>query len=471
MHIRKRLLSVLTLLVLLSGVIFGSTLEIRWQEQEEEVETPWSSLKETIYVWYTDEALSGYIGTAAVNFSEREGVRIIPVLKSSSGYLEGINEASLNPDVQMPDAYIIHNDELEKAYLAGLAVESPQIREKLEEAFPETALSAVSYRGHLAAWPFYYDTSVLVYNKDYLGMWVEQQALKELEEEEIPPEEDASEEVPVEEEPVQEEAEEEIPVERIIMADGTPITVEGILHFADTFDAPEGVDGVMKWAVSDIFYNYWMVGRYLVVGGDCGDDENNIDIYNDETIQCLKTYQALNQFFYIEPDSVNYDSAIQDFMDGKLVFTIGSTDVLKRLSDAQKDGSFHHQYGISVLPQISTKLDSRTLSVTSTVAVNGYSSHRDLANQFAEYLTTEFAGELYDRAGKMAACKENVDRDVYQQEFFAQYEESVSLPKMMEIGNLWLQLEVLFSRVWNGEDITPLVQAMEEQISTQLKLE
>lgn len=44
------------------------------------------------------------------------------------------------------------------------------------------------------------------------------------------------------------------------------------MNIADTFDAPEGVEGVMKWDVNNIFYNYWIVGNYMIVGGDPGDD-------------------------------------------------------------------------------------------------------------------------------------------------------------------------------------------------------
>ena len=38
-------------------------------------------------------------------------------------------------------------------------------------------------------------------------------------------------------------------------------------------------------------------GNYMIVGGDPGDDRNDIDINNPETIQCLEVYKALNQFF------------------------------------------------------------------------------------------------------------------------------------------------------------------------------
>lgn len=131
-------------------------------------------------------------------------------------------------------------------------------------------------------------------------------------------------------------------------AEALPSTVDDLLNIADTFDAPEGVEGVMKWDVNNIFYNYWIVGNYMIVGGDPGDDRNDIDINNPETIQCLEVYKALNQFFFIESDTVTYDSVIQDFIDGKTMFTIGTTDVVKRLEEAKADGSLAFNYGIAV---------------------------------------------------------------------------------------------------------------------------
>ena len=52
--------------------------------------------------------------------------------------------------------------------------------------------------------------------------------------------------------------------------------------------------------------------------------------------------------------------------------------------------------------------------------------------------------------------------------FFAEYEESVCLPKMMETENFWLQLEVLFAKVWNGEDVTVLVKELDANMALQL---
>ena len=52
--------------------------------------------------------------------------------------------------------------------------------------------------------------------------------------------------------------------------------------------------------------------------------------------------------------------------------------------------------------------------------------------------------------------------------FGDEYADSVSLPKMLETGNFWMQLEVLFSKVWNGEDVTTLVEQLAGTIAEQV---
>ena len=106
------------------------------QEQEE---TIFSKSKDTIYFWYTDEALTDYLGSAAVAYGENHDVRVIPVLTSGLEYLEEINKASIQSE-NPPDLYIISNDSLEKAFLAGLA--SPLEEEgwsEIKEEYPDAA--------------------------------------------------------------------------------------------------------------------------------------------------------------------------------------------------------------------------------------------------------------------------------------------------------------------------------------------
>ena len=465
MELRKKLIASAAVLSMAAGVIYGSTLEMSGASQEGS-RLSWFGSKETIYFWYTDDAMTSYINSAAVSFGEREGVRVIPVLTSDSEYLEAVNEASLHSD-RMPDAYVVSNDSLEKAFLAGLAAEVEDEGGVCSaENFPEAALSAVTYKDKTVAYPFFYETSALVYNADYLREWARQQAERELTGAGVEAGEGAQE--------ISEEAVAALDQELLAqktqeyLTAGIPETVDDILAIADSFDVPEGVEGIMKWDVLDIFYNYWIVGNYMIVGGDDGDDDSVVNINNAEAIACLEVYKALNQFFYIESDTVTYDSVVQDFIDGKTVFTIGTTDVIGRLEEAKAEGSFAYEYGVVMMPDVSPELQSRSLSVTNAVAVNGYSEHKELANRFAAYLVDEYAGELYERTGKVSAnLGVNTDHSGLQA-FMQEYADSVSLPKMMETGNFWMQLEILFSRVWNGEDVATLVQELADQIAVQI---
>ncbi len=422
MNWKNRLCAAALVAAMTAAAIYGSKLEKSIVARSR---LPWlHDRAETIYVWYSDETFGDYISSAAVAFGEREGARVIPVLVEESAYLEAVNKASLTGE-QMPDVYLLTNDSLEKAYLAGLASEiSDDGNICNEQYFPEAALSAVTYHGKKTGYPLCYETSALVYNATYLQDWAAQN-------------------------------------EKEDFADALPSTIDDILNIAATYETPEGVKGVMEWDVSDIFYNYWVVGNYMIVGGDAGDDKDNIQINNPETIQCLKVYEALNQFFFIESDKVTYDGVVQDFIDGKILFTIGTTDIVRRLEKARADGSFAYDYGVIAMPDVSAQLKSRSLSVTNVVAINGYSSKKKLANRFAAYLVKDYAGSLYERSGRVPASSEANAAHEPLRAFAKEYQESISMPKMMDTADFWVKLEIVFAKVWNGADVTEQVAGLE----------
>ncbi len=477
---RKRLLAVLLIVCVMAGMLYLGN-ENEYVGKEEEISTLFKD-KETIYFWYSDEALTDFIVSAAVAFGAEKDVRVIPVLTSDSEYLEALNQASLH-STQIPDAFILSNDSLEKAYLSGLA---SRITDEAgicnEEHFPETALSAVTYKDKLVAYPYYYQTSALLYNKTYLEAWTAEQLQKAAEADGEEATEDTGEDAAdastadnadasgEEGDTGEMEATEDtLTVTPEQLEAGIPANMDEMLAFADNYDAPENVEAVLRWDVSDIFYNYFFVGNYMVVGGECGDDETAVDINNEAVKQCLEVYQNLNQFFYIESDSVSYDSVVQDFIDGKIVFTIATTDVLAKLKQAEEEGTFPYEYGIAMLPGPSAELQAKSLSVTNCVVVNGYSEHRELANEFAAFLTNEYYDNLYERTGKvsanLAANAGNEDLQVFMEE----YKHAGSLPKMIETSNFWIQLEILFSKVWEGEDAAGLLQELSDKITTQLQ--
>lgn len=467
MQLFSALLVVVMLFVLLEANLF------RQNRQEKGI----INEDKTLVIWYADEALTNHLNSVALDYSHASGMRVEPVLVSAVDYLEHINDVSTKDDAQeaMPDVIIMTNDNLEKAYLAGLAEEIADGGFWVnEEHYPKAALSAVSYQNKYVGYPFYFETALLLYNQTYM----EELAKKTIEDEANAKEgeaameliENSESEAAAEEQVVTQEEEKEVTdkdIEKkidIII----PSTIDDILTFANEYDAPEQVEAVFKWDVSDIFYNYFIIGNCMNVGSDTGDRPEQIDIYNENTIASMKVYQNLNQFFSIESKEVSYDLILKEFMEGKTVFTVATTDAISKLEKAKESGEFAYDYGVTTLPDVSSERKSRTLSVTNAVVVNGYSDKKAVANDFAKYLAYDTAGDLYDRADKIAARKGVSYKNANVNAALNEYENSVPLPKMLETSNFWVQLEICFTDIWNGADVNASLKALSEQIKTQV---
>ncbi|MDE5932588.1 MAG: sugar ABC transporter substrate-binding protein, partial [Lachnospiraceae bacterium] len=291
MIIKRRLLTVLLIVCVVGGLyaISSRGLTVEPKEEAEEIEEPLFGRRETLYLWYTDEALTDYLNSVAVAYNDFQNeARVIPVYTSGAEYLETINQASLHSE-EVPDLYIVGNDSLEKAYLAGLASEIriPEGVLPMSNFFSDTAIHAATYHDKQIGYPFYFETSSFLYNKTYLEDWARAQIEAEL---------DVAAAEAAEAELAQNGPAEENEAENdgTMMAEGTsaedgidenevaerveealPKTIDDILAFADVYDAPEQVEAIFKWDVSDIFYNYFFVGNYIDVGGIAGDRDDS----------------------------------------------------------------------------------------------------------------------------------------------------------------------------------------------------
>lgn len=419
---KKKLIS----LLLVAGLCIGTYFAAQALPTPKENPAAAFPEKDTLHLWYADDSMTDYLTNVAAAYYEKTGIHVIPTLRTGLEYLEEIYTASARPEeetLQMPDMYIISNDSLEKAYLSGLAVSLKDKGEVLSQKnFPQTALDAVSYQGKYVGYPLYYETSAFLYNKTYL-----EEAGKE-----------------------------------------PPKTVDDILTFADEYDAPEQVEAVFRWDVSDIFYNYYFIGNYMIVGGEAGDDSSQIDIDNDKTEECLQIYQNLNQFFSIDTKEVTYDSVLQDFMEGKVVMTVATSDALAKLENEKNEGGFPYEYGLAKMPDLTAQLKGRSLSVTNAIAVNGFSEKNEAAEAFAAFLETEYAQALYDAAGKLPAAYGDCYTDDKRNAFLEEYQSSISMPKLLGTSNFWVQLEICFSRIWDGAEVGQLLSELAEQIGRQL---
>ena len=465
----------------------------------------------SLTLWYTDEALTDYLTGVALSFEQDRGVKVNVILKDGVQFLEAINENSLTEPKDRTEAlcdlYITSHDNLLKAYLAGLAAVVNDPDGILSpELYPQTALNAVSCYDHYVAYPLYYETNFFLYNKTYMASIAQnrieaeadmaegEEATKELEENGAPKEDareiktdegedaggagdedaetgDGSEEA-VEEEDYDPMGEEDSLADQEVLdrlATMIPATIEDIKTFANNYDAPEAVESVFKWDVSDIFYNYFFVGNYMEVGGPNGDNAAVFNIYNKQAVECLAAYQAMNQFFSIDTKVDDYNRILQDFIDGKMVFTVATTDAIARIHEAQRNGEFNFEYGVSTLPDISSLLKARGLSVTDAVAINGYSEKQTDANKFATYLVNYKASDLYMKSGKVSCCKSVEYEDAEIANVMNEYERSMPLPKMVEASNYWVQLEIAFTKVWKGGDPDEVLKELSDTIGAQIE--
>lgn len=514
---KKRLMAILLIALAAAGIfaIGKSGMPVKEKEQQEEASLFSGNNKDSIYLWYTDDALTTYLSSAAVAYNETHDARVVPVLESGLDYVETINQNSIESNV--PDLYVISNDALEKAYLAGLAAPiEPTVN--MEETFIGKGLAAATYKDKLLGYPFYFETSSLLYNKTYLRDLAiaqltqeqEEAAAQEQQENADSASADATqsssdtgstdatqsssdagdttqnssdagntdttardESTDASSETSHEEADEEVSpfTEEQIeakIAEYLPNTIEDIQTFGDMYDAPEQVESVFKWDVTDIFYNYFFIGNAINMGGENGWDTEQVDIYNLNAIQSMTAYQNLNNFFSIDTSEISYESTLNDFMEGKVVFTVATSDAVATLEQAKQDGTFAYEYGFVTTPSFKEEEPSSSLSVTNCVAINGYSTNQEVANDFARFLTCEYNEILYDRSGKVSAQKDMEYPYEALQVFAREYETSVPIPKMLETGNYWLKLEALFAEIWNGADANEELKTLSEQIKYQI---
>ena len=348
MKLKNKIIAVVVLIALIAGTLVMSQTSVMNVIKPQELLD--NLTKDTIYIWYTDDSLTDYLNSVVLSYNEEKDIRVETKLVSGLEYLEAVNKASLSDEENTPDLFIVSNDSLEKAYLAGLATEVTDPEGICNtDQFSDTALKAITYDQKKVAYPFYFETSVLVYNETYLEQIARDKVEAELgqSEGEALAENQAPAEVDTnassdggEEDAATDEAVTESTTEEATQTDITelqtveipdvfaesstevkdasmelvdtmiPSNIVDILVFADSYDAPADVENIFQWDVSDIFYNYFFIGNYINVGGDAGDDASAIDIYNEDAVASLKVYQDLSQFFSIDVEGTNYDSVV-----------------------------------------------------------------------------------------------------------------------------------------------------------------
>jgi len=391
----------------------GSSEAVGTQESDAQ-SADGQEIPEELVLWYTEPELEEYFAKMTSVYQAETGTKVKAVQMPALDYIETINDKSVE-DSEYPDLYVSTSDQLEKAYLMGLTMEASHDICSAAN-FPQKALDAVTYKEKKIGYPFYADTSVLVYNKAFV-----------------------------------EEA---------------PKTIDDILVFSEAFEGNDDVQNIFVWNVNDIFVDFFTIGFYVELGGPHGDDEAKVVLNSDQIQSCLTFYQALNQFFAIDKEQISEEKIVKDFAEGKTVFAIIRDDSIHDLDRQLAEGV---SYGVAQVPDLTGELQVRPLSITHSIVVNGYTDAPKAAHDFAKYLTIQGTDYLYEMTGNFAVKKGVVFTLEDIAEVHAQYEEAVEVPKLMEMSSYWLQMEPVFENVWVGGDVAEGMAAAQKAMDTILQ--
>ncbi len=398
-------MGLLFVVVLFSSIIVGS--HYRQEEEERERQTGMGDM----LVWYTNDSLSPYMEYVAEDYEKQTGMHVVAKKVSPADYLEQIYAASVSEEITTPDVYITTNDCLEQAYLSGVATE--QYLQLSDKEFSESALHAVTYKGKRVASPFYFDTTLLFYNKNYAG---------------TPPE-----------------------------------TMDGLLAFAESFQEAEGVENILKWDCSNGFRNYFFTGAYLEVAGEDGDDSSRLDVTGESLVQAMSYFQSMNDYFSIDIDSVSEEEVLAEFIAGKTVFVFGDTSYISALAQSGMEN-----YGAARLPMLSDTLNSQGIAVTNAAVVNGFSEKQEAAAEFVHALTVDYSSALFELTQKVSAC---ITAQFSREECRVaqeQYAMCRQLPKLMNLGDFWVQYEIAMTDIWRGAEVAPKLEEFKGQLESRL---
>lgn len=361
-----------------------------------------------VRVWYYNDEFTGFLEKASLEYEKESGIKLNYIKVREENLLESINENNISGE-NIPDIYIMNSTMLEKAVLAGLTEENVNTDIYNSRIYSETAISAITYKNRMQAYPLNFDTSFMVYNQSYVQ--------------------------------------------------NPPATFDDIINFSNNLDENISgqVENILLWDVKNLIYNYGFAGEYLEYGGKNGDDESVKSFTGDNLVRSMSYYHNLNQFFSIDIDSENYDDVITRFSQGKVVYAIVKTNGIKKLEEAEN----HVAYGITGFPDMNGELKTKTLSVTNVAVVNPYGYDCDISSDAAEFLSYYMAAYMYDCTGKLSPKNDVNYGDERLGIILKQYDKSVNLPKLMEAGDFGAKLELALNRIWKGNDALQSLQELE----------
>lgn len=377
--------------------------------------------EDTVTIWYSYSGYEEYIKSAIESYKKEKKSDFSYELKfiSTPGFFDYINEKTL--ENEGPDLFVLGSEYLEKAYLLGLLDEN--IYDVYNDSvYGKASITSSTYNDKMYAYPLGFDVAMFASNNKYVTQDIN--------------------------------------------------TFEDIKSFADNFnnisdDAESdntvsnedisNITGILSWDVNTLLFNYGFVGSNI----SFYEKENKkININNNNTKDAISNYLLLKDYFSLSGEE-DYSTIKKEFLDGKIVFSIVGTDILKDETTTL--------YKLQKLPDLTENIKCNSLSYTDLLAVNPRTDNISLARDLAKYISYDYAKNMYDIVS-ILSCRKDI---VYENENINQclniYDKSITMPNILETEDYCIVMEETLKAIWSGSDVEETLNGLQKKYSERIK--
>ena len=335
--------------------------------------------------WYDDDTYQAYLEEAAIAFFEKHGITVELRYVDAVDYVGSIYDATMANEA-FPDAYLLSGEELEKAYLYGVA--GPNAApEAYKGIVAEHAVEASYYRDVCYGYPLSYNVGLFAYNSQFFTE--------------------------------------------------KPVSLQAIIDYSDDNEPTENVEYLLEWDAYDPFLGFPFISESVTFHKT---EAEVLDvIYDEATLESsLLFLEESLESFSMPIETVTEESVIRDVLNGTTLCAIIDADSLKELAVAV-------DYEVMEFPNLNDELPARAAALTDMIVVNDYTKNAEEASAFAKYITLEYGVHLWEMTGHYSVqLSENADE--WEQIAYRAYENAVLVPDSQDAAGFWIDLKEMITQ-------------------------
>ncbi len=360
---------------------FNTLLHTGEQEETAEQESYEEAVSKEadLIFWYDEKSYEAFFLSAAKSYYEKSGTAVAVRYRDSLDYLGDIYQGTIQEE-ECPDLYLLSGEQLEEAYLLGLAKENKEA-DYYRSVLTQNAVSASSFRDKMIGYPLSYNVCLFAYHNVYF--------------------------------------------------ESVPASIQDVIDFSNENEPPENVKYLLEWDVNDPFYDFPFVSEGVSFSEKTGEGfqvQYNEALYTEE----LAFLETSLESFSIDMETISEESVRNDLLEGATLCAIIDSDSLGSLRDCG--------YSFTEMPRLNDTLEAVSAALTDMVIVNDFTKEAEEAEKFAVYLTDDMLPALYG-ATDHYPIRMSEQPDALERTAFSAYEHAVLAPASSDALEFWVALK------------------------------